>query len=336
MLTLEKVRARQFSRAWGFIQGGTALPILFGVPITGYINSSSPKNGYFFSSVLTIIGGSALFLLNVFRKQINTPPEATVSFTTVDPHLPPEAPPFPVPLENGANGGEGAASCRNQLPLSVPIPSHAMGPVPYRDPICTCGIDPCGTVPHHMPPSGPIPNMEPRRCPPPKGWNKNISFASSVDVVEPRHDVTSCMSEEALFDRYYDYMGDCTSACNNKLDNFFAFSDFERVCGSSLDGSEMAKDDRWRQRVYSPCQQRTFPGRRLKESSGVSFSEPEGLARLGQYPNFGNFSYIYPPTYGPNPSDFHIPPVPRPPCLRGSLPRPRRSVTLVEEITTSV
>ena len=35
MLTLEKVRARQFSRAWGFIQGGTALPILFGVPIAG-------------------------------------------------------------------------------------------------------------------------------------------------------------------------------------------------------------------------------------------------------------------------------------------------------------
>ena len=35
MLTLEKVRARHFSRAWGFIQGATAVPILFGVPITG-------------------------------------------------------------------------------------------------------------------------------------------------------------------------------------------------------------------------------------------------------------------------------------------------------------
>lgn len=35
MLTLEKTRARHFSRAWGFIQGSTALPILFGIPITG-------------------------------------------------------------------------------------------------------------------------------------------------------------------------------------------------------------------------------------------------------------------------------------------------------------
>ena len=35
MLTLEKVRTRHFSRAWGYIQGSTALPILLGVPVTG-------------------------------------------------------------------------------------------------------------------------------------------------------------------------------------------------------------------------------------------------------------------------------------------------------------
>lgn len=48
MLTLEKVRAKQFSRAWGFIQGGTALPILFGVPITGLLQNFCFSLFYFF------------------------------------------------------------------------------------------------------------------------------------------------------------------------------------------------------------------------------------------------------------------------------------------------
>ncbi|GFY53472.1 monocarboxylate transporter 12 [Trichonephila inaurata madagascariensis] len=31
----EKVRARNFARAWGYVQGSQALPLAFGMPITG-------------------------------------------------------------------------------------------------------------------------------------------------------------------------------------------------------------------------------------------------------------------------------------------------------------
>lgn len=35
MYTMEQVRARHFTRAWGLVQGAEALPVLIGVPITG-------------------------------------------------------------------------------------------------------------------------------------------------------------------------------------------------------------------------------------------------------------------------------------------------------------
>lgn len=297
--------------------------------VSGYINASSSKMGYFFASALTITGGAALFLLNLFRKQINAPPDTTVSFTTVDSHLPPDPPPFPVPIENGANGSEGAAACVSQLPTSIPAPPQT---VHYRDPICTCGADPCATVPQGLPhPSG--------RGLAPRGWTKNISFASSVDM-DPRepHDLVGCMSDEALFEKYYGYMGDCTTSCSHRLDNYFAFSDLERAaaCAESVDPSQGTKlDDRWPQRSYNQCQPRVFNNpmsRRLKQSSAVSFSEPEGLARLGQNPADEAFAYVCTQPYGHS-AEFHPRP---PPCLRDSLTRPRRSVTVVEEITTSV
>jgi hypothetical protein len=35
MFTLERVRARYFTRTWGFVQSAEAIPVLLGVPITG-------------------------------------------------------------------------------------------------------------------------------------------------------------------------------------------------------------------------------------------------------------------------------------------------------------
>lgn len=35
MFTMERVRARYFTRTWGFVQGAEAIPVLLGVPITG-------------------------------------------------------------------------------------------------------------------------------------------------------------------------------------------------------------------------------------------------------------------------------------------------------------
>ena len=35
MCTYEKVRARNFAKTWGFVQGSQALPMVIGVPVTG-------------------------------------------------------------------------------------------------------------------------------------------------------------------------------------------------------------------------------------------------------------------------------------------------------------
>ncbi|KAG5889109.1 hypothetical protein JTB14_003912 [Gonioctena quinquepunctata] len=63
MFTLERIKGRHFTKAWSFIQGAKSLPVLIGIPITGYINQSYPKAGYYFSFVTTIIGASLMFLV---------------------------------------------------------------------------------------------------------------------------------------------------------------------------------------------------------------------------------------------------------------------------------
>jgi len=35
MYVLERVRAKHFTRTWGFVQGAKAIPALLGIPITG-------------------------------------------------------------------------------------------------------------------------------------------------------------------------------------------------------------------------------------------------------------------------------------------------------------
>uniref|UniRef100_T1J6X6 Major facilitator superfamily (MFS) profile domain-containing protein n=1 Tax=Strigamia maritima TaxID=126957 RepID=T1J6X6_STRMM len=85
MFTLERARARFFSRAWGFVQWAQAVPVLIGVPISGYINDSSygPKSGYYLSCTFTLAGASSLFLLNLYKRSVRRQ-DATVSFGSVE------------------------------------------------------------------------------------------------------------------------------------------------------------------------------------------------------------------------------------------------------------
>lgn len=43
MFTMERVRAKHFTKTWGFVQGAEAIPVLLGVPITGMLMFSSSK-----------------------------------------------------------------------------------------------------------------------------------------------------------------------------------------------------------------------------------------------------------------------------------------------------
>lgn len=72
MYTYERVRARNFARAWSFVQCSQALPILIGVPFAGYLSENvSPKAGYVFSFMCTATGSALLFLVDVHKRNIS-------------------------------------------------------------------------------------------------------------------------------------------------------------------------------------------------------------------------------------------------------------------------
>ena len=69
MFVFQKVRARNFPSAWGFVQVSQALSVLVGVPVTGYINSGlHSKAGYYFSAVTVLAGGLILAAIDLHRR----------------------------------------------------------------------------------------------------------------------------------------------------------------------------------------------------------------------------------------------------------------------------
>ena len=71
MFTYQKVRARNFSRAWSLIQCSQSLPHLLGVSVTGYINYHYSDNlGYYFSGVCVLLGSVIMFCINIHKSII--------------------------------------------------------------------------------------------------------------------------------------------------------------------------------------------------------------------------------------------------------------------------
>ncbi|XP_076232664.1 monocarboxylate transporter 10 isoform X2 [Calliopsis andreniformis] len=68
MLALERLRARHFARAWALVQAAEALPILLGVPLTGYMNANSPRVGYYACTLSSLCGAALLFLVGWGRQ----------------------------------------------------------------------------------------------------------------------------------------------------------------------------------------------------------------------------------------------------------------------------
>lgn len=73
MYTYERVRARNFARTWGFVQCSQAIPIVIGVPFSGYMNENcGDRAGYYFSSTCVIVGSLTLFLIDLHRRNISS------------------------------------------------------------------------------------------------------------------------------------------------------------------------------------------------------------------------------------------------------------------------
>ncbi|XP_076627091.1 monocarboxylate transporter 10 [Colletes latitarsis] len=68
MLALERLRARHFARSWALVQAAEALPILLGVPLTGYMNANSPRMGYYACTLSSLCGAALLFLVGWGRQ----------------------------------------------------------------------------------------------------------------------------------------------------------------------------------------------------------------------------------------------------------------------------
>ncbi|XP_017755394.1 PREDICTED: monocarboxylate transporter 10-like [Eufriesea mexicana] len=68
MLALERLRARHFARSWALVQAAEALPILLGVPLTGYMNDNSPRVGYYACTLSSLCGAALLFLVGWGRQ----------------------------------------------------------------------------------------------------------------------------------------------------------------------------------------------------------------------------------------------------------------------------
>jgi len=69
MYIYEKVRARNFARAWGFAQSSMGLPILVSVPLLTWINDNGPSHaGYVMSAAFVILGSLVMVLIDVHKE----------------------------------------------------------------------------------------------------------------------------------------------------------------------------------------------------------------------------------------------------------------------------
>ncbi|XP_013775018.1 monocarboxylate transporter 10-like [Limulus polyphemus] len=70
MYIFDKVRARNFAKAWGFLQCCQAIPHFVGIPLTGYLNELyDGKTGFYFSAAFTFIGSMSLFLIDLHKRR---------------------------------------------------------------------------------------------------------------------------------------------------------------------------------------------------------------------------------------------------------------------------
>ncbi|RWS18000.1 monocarboxylate transporter 12-like protein [Dinothrombium tinctorium] len=71
MFVYEKVRSRNFDRAWSFVQCVQSVPILVGVPITGFLNEHyGDRSGFYLSSFCTALGSFVMFFIDAHKKNI--------------------------------------------------------------------------------------------------------------------------------------------------------------------------------------------------------------------------------------------------------------------------
>lgn len=72
MYTYERVRARNFARAWSFVQCSQALPVAVGVPLAAWLDGpqSSLRAGYVWGGVCSLLGGALLVFIDLHKRRV--------------------------------------------------------------------------------------------------------------------------------------------------------------------------------------------------------------------------------------------------------------------------
>ena len=70
MYIYEKVRARNFARAWSFAQMAMGLGLIFGLPLATWLSKNNSNLGHYFSASIVVIGGLLLSCVDVHKKRL--------------------------------------------------------------------------------------------------------------------------------------------------------------------------------------------------------------------------------------------------------------------------
>ncbi|XP_065339096.1 monocarboxylate transporter 10-like isoform X1 [Cloeon dipterum] len=249
MYTYERVRARNFARTWGFVQCSQALPIAFGVPITGYINEGyGGKAGYYFSSTCVLIGSAALSLIDVHRRRVAKHKHTAANgkqHTCIIENCPDRRSGRRLSFtDEDVNGHNGAV-----LQSATGGPATAAAAAAAAAALL---------------------------------GQRSLTLANmgSTDLKKPE---LTCISEEGIADMDLpdnllddlDYIGDCITSCN-KVENYLMLSEFENNLIAEVPVITDRKGRRWS--LARPHRSNNSPFNEARPSMGLTLDEGEGCS----------------------------------------------------------
>ncbi|XP_048481867.1 monocarboxylate transporter 4 [Plutella xylostella] len=158
MLTMERVRGRHFAKVWGFVQGAEALPVIVGVPVTGYINQQVPRAGFYFSTVATLAGAMMLFFVGYSKREADPPPAPAPAVVEACPCVSPPARCEPAWCACGAGGAAaycawpgscGTRTLPRSMSYAAPLDRCCSAAAQYPE-CCRRGLRPSRSVPEGL------------------------------------------------------------------------------------------------------------------------------------------------------------------------------------------
>ncbi|KAG7312225.1 hypothetical protein JYU34_001696 [Plutella xylostella] len=158
MLTMERVRGRHFAKVWGFVQGAEALPVIVGVPVTGYINQQVPRAGFYFSTAATLAGAMMLFFVGYSKREADPPPAPAPAVVEACPCVSPPARCEPAWCACGAGGAAaycawpgscGTRTLPRSMSYAAPLDRCCSAAAQYPE-CCRRGLRPSRSVPEGL------------------------------------------------------------------------------------------------------------------------------------------------------------------------------------------